>query len=79
LKFAFVEDSAPGIPTEMEYVSTYCRERGHSLTSAQQHWNFYLALSFFRLAAIAQVQFRLSLIHVEIFSVIDSLKYWMML
>lgn len=43
-----------GIPSEKELVSTYCKLRGFSKTSFP-NWNFYLALSFFRMAAIAQV------------------------
>ena len=43
-----------GIPSEKELVSTYCKRRGFRKTSFP-NWNFYLALSFFRLAAIAQV------------------------
>ncbi|WP_372340929.1 phosphotransferase [Paraglaciecola sp.] len=45
-------DRAPlGIPTEQEYVATYCRLMG---IDNIPNWNFYLAFSFFRLAAIAQ-------------------------
>ena len=43
-----------GIPSEKELVSTYCKLRGFSKTSFP-NWNFYLALSFFRMASIAQV------------------------
>lgn len=40
-----------GIPTEQEYVDAYRRRRG---ITHIDHWEFYLAFSFFRLAAIAQ-------------------------
>ena len=46
--------SAPGIPSEEEFVSTYCKLSGLGDTPFL-HWNYYLALSFFRMAAIAQV------------------------
>lgn len=42
---------ALGIPTEREYVERYCERRG---ISGIGHWEFYLAFSFFRLAAIVQ-------------------------
>lgn len=40
-----------GIPTEQEFVERYCERRG---IEKIEHWNFYLAFSFFRLAAILQ-------------------------
>ena len=40
-----------GIPTEQQYVATYCRRRGIELIP---HWEFYIVFSFFRLAAILQ-------------------------
>ena len=40
-----------GIPTEQQYTEQYCERMG--LTRIE-HWHFYLAFSFFRLAAIAQ-------------------------
>ena len=40
-----------GIPSEEDYVNRYCKARG--LTEIP-HWNFYLVLSLFRLAAIVQ-------------------------
>ena len=43
--------SALGIPSEDEYVTQYCQRRG---IAEIPHWNFYLAFSFFRLAAILQ-------------------------
>lgn len=46
-----LDRAALGIPSEKEYVAAYCRRRG---LSGIDHWEFYLAFSFFRLAAIAQ-------------------------
>lgn len=40
-----------GIPSEKELVARYCEIRG---IAEIEHWEFYLAFSFFRLAAIAQ-------------------------
>lgn len=40
-----------GIPSEEEIVQRYCELRG---IDEIEHWSFYLAFSFFRLAAIAQ-------------------------
>ncbi len=40
-----------GIPTEQAYIKAYCQRMG---LAAITHWEFYLAFSFFRLAAIAQ-------------------------
>lgn len=40
-----------GLPTEQEYVAAYCQRRG---ITHVDHWEFYLAFSFFRLAAIIQ-------------------------
>lgn len=47
-------NSAMGIPSEEEFVSTYCKLSGLGDTPIH-HWNYYLALAFFRVAAIAQV------------------------
>ncbi|PFX23767.1 Acyl-CoA dehydrogenase family member 11 [Stylophora pistillata] len=44
---------APGIPSEKDLISQYCELRGLG-DILPQHWNFYIALSFFRVAAIAQ-------------------------
>ncbi|MFT2091528.1 phosphotransferase [Paraglaciecola sp. 2405UD69-4] len=46
-----VDRAKLGIPNESDYVATYC-----DLMSIDKidNWNFYLAFSFFRLAAIAQ-------------------------
>ncbi|WP_459615972.1 phosphotransferase [Bordetella sp. 2513F-2] len=43
--------AALGIPSEQEFLSAYCRARG---IATPAHWNFYLAYSFFRIAAILQ-------------------------
>ena len=40
-----------GIPTEQEYIASYCQRMG---IERIDHWVFYLAFSFFRLAAILQ-------------------------
>lgn len=40
-----------GIPSEAEYVAEYCQRMG---INKIENWTFYLAFSFFRLAAIAQ-------------------------
>ena len=42
---------ALGVPVEAAIVERYCALRG---IASIEHWNFYLAFSFFRLAAIAQ-------------------------
>lgn len=42
---------ALGIPSEEEYVALYCQRMG---LDEIPHWNFYLAFSFFRFAAILQ-------------------------
>jgi aminoglycoside phosphotransferase (APT) family kinase protein len=46
-----VAGAESGIPTEREYVETYCRYTGRS---GVPHWNFYLAFVIFRYAGIAQ-------------------------
>jgi len=48
---AGVNRAALGIPTEKEYVASYCEKMG---LEKIDNWAFYLAFSFFRLAAIAQ-------------------------
>jgi aminoglycoside phosphotransferase (APT) family kinase protein len=45
--------AALGIPTEREYVDTYCRRTGRAPIDPPQ-WEFHLAYSMFRLAAILQ-------------------------
>jgi len=42
---------ALGIPTEADYVAQYCNRRS---IDGIPHWDFYLAFSFFRFAAILQ-------------------------
>lgn len=42
---------ALGIPSEQDYVRLYCERRG---IERIENWEFYLAFSFFRLAAIVQ-------------------------
>ena len=49
--FGDIDRGALGIPTEDEYVAAYCARRG---LNDIPHWNFYLAFSFFRFAAILQ-------------------------
>ena len=46
-----IDRAAIGIPNEAEYVAEYCARRG---LDDIPHWNFYLAFSFFRFAAILQ-------------------------
>jgi len=46
-----VDRSRFGIPTEQDYVSAYCTRTG---VDHIENWAFYLAFSFFRLAAIVQ-------------------------
>ncbi|WAI83242.1 MULTISPECIES: phosphotransferase family protein [Achromobacter] len=43
--------AALGIPSEAEFVRSYCRARG---IAPPPNWDFYLAYSFFRIAAILQ-------------------------
>lgn len=46
-----IDRAALGIPSEQEYVAAYCQLMGIDKIA---NWKFYLAFSFFRLAAIAQ-------------------------
>lgn len=46
-----IDRAALGIPSEQEYVAQYCSQMG---LEKIDDWHFYLAFSFFRLAAIAQ-------------------------
>lgn len=46
-----VDRASLGIPSEKEYVAQYCQRMG---IKRIENWTFYLAFSFFRLAAIAQ-------------------------
>jgi aminoglycoside phosphotransferase (APT) family kinase protein len=49
--FANVDFARLGLPTENEYVASYCRRTGRK---SIDHWNYYVAFSLYRLAAIAQ-------------------------
>ncbi|MXO60635.1 phosphotransferase [Altererythrobacter salegens] len=49
--FADLDRAAMGIPEESEYVQRYCKRTGRS---GIPHWDFYLAFSLFRVAAILQ-------------------------
>ena len=42
-----------GIPSESEYVRTYCERVGRPAVE-QKHWDFYIAYNLFRIAAILQ-------------------------
>jgi aminoglycoside phosphotransferase (APT) family kinase protein len=42
---------ALGIPSEEEYVTTYCRRTGRTRI---EHWDYYMAYNMFRLAGIVQ-------------------------
>ena len=53
--FAKVDFAKLGLPTEDDYVAAYCRRTGRA---SIPHWNYYLAFSLFRLAAIAQGVYR---------------------
>lgn len=55
---AGVDRKALGIPTEKEYVANYCRRRDIGTIN---NWPFYVAFSFFRLAAILQGVYKRSL------------------
>jgi len=48
---AGMDRDALGIPSEEAIVAQYCQLRG---VAKIEHWHFYLAFSYFRLAAIAQ-------------------------
>ncbi|TIW65684.1 MAG: phosphotransferase family protein, partial [Mesorhizobium sp.] len=53
-----VDRAALGLPSEEAYVEAYCLRRG--LTGID-NWSFFLAFSFFRLAAICQGVYRRAL------------------
>jgi len=46
-----IDRAAAGLPSEEDYVARYCARRG---LDGIDNWVFYLAFSFFRLAAICQ-------------------------
>ena len=50
---AGIDYAASGIPTEMEYMRAYSRHVGRGPIDPS-HWEFYLACSMLRLAAILQ-------------------------
>jgi aminoglycoside phosphotransferase (APT) family kinase protein len=47
-----------GLPEERDYVAAYCKRRGWEEIA---HWDFYVAFSFFRIAAILQGVYKRSL------------------
>ena len=51
LSLTSVNLSEHGIPTEAEYIAAYCRQTGRSDIP---NWEFFIAFSIFRLAAIVQ-------------------------
>ncbi len=53
-----IDREAIGLPTEKEYIASYCRRTG---TSGIDNWAFYLVFSFFRLSAIVQGVYKRSL------------------
>ncbi len=53
--YATVDFEKLGLPSENAYVEAYCRRTGRR---SIPDWNFYLAFSLFRLAAIAQGVYR---------------------
>jgi len=53
-----LDRAALGLPDEAAYVAAYCRRRG---LAAIDNWPFYIAFSFFRLAAILQGVFKRAL------------------
>ncbi|UCI09110.1 phosphotransferase [Mesorhizobium sp. B1-1-8] len=53
-----VDRAAIGLPSEQAYVADYCRRRG---LDGIGNWTFFLAFSFFRLAAICQGVYRRAL------------------
>lgn len=55
---AGIDRAAIGIPDEQTYVKRYCERRG---MDEIEHWFFYLAFSFFRIAAILQGVYRRSI------------------
>jgi aminoglycoside phosphotransferase (APT) family kinase protein len=50
---AGLDFAALGIPSEREYVATYCRRTGREGIPARE-WEYYMAYNMFRIAAIAQ-------------------------
>ena len=50
---SFAGKLSKGVPTEDEHIRRYCKAR--KIKFPPENWNFYLALSSFRSAGIAQV------------------------
>ena len=48
-----------GLPSEEDMITTYCEMTGTS--DIEKDWNFYLAFTFFRVAAILQGVYKRSL------------------
>jgi aminoglycoside phosphotransferase (APT) family kinase protein len=48
---AGLDFAALGLPTEREYIASYCRRTGRA---SIPHWDFYIAYNLFRIAAILQ-------------------------
>ena len=46
------------IPSEEDYITAYCKCRGLENAVVKEHWDFYLAFAFLRLAANLQHVFR---------------------
>jgi aminoglycoside phosphotransferase (APT) family kinase protein len=46
--------AALGIPSERDYVRSYCARTRRDLDAVLEHWDFYIAYNLFRLAAILQ-------------------------
>jgi aminoglycoside phosphotransferase (APT) family kinase protein len=53
-----IDRRSVGLPAEADYIAAYCRRRG---VEGISNWIFYLAFSFFRLAAICQGVYRRAL------------------
>ena len=51
--FGGIDVSGTGIPTEREYVATYCRHANRPPV-AERDWEYYMAFNMFRVAAIMQ-------------------------
>ena len=56
--FADRDPSSLGIPSDTQYMQEYCQRAG---IPPVDNWNFYLAFSFFRVAAILQGVYKRSL------------------
>lgn len=56
--FSNLDPSSIGIPKDTEYMEEYCKRAGISVV---KNWNFYMAFSFFRVAAILQGVYKRSL------------------